>query len=672
MFLQGLHQGAISQCVSKSLSRFPVYRATKVGVSLFRVYGLSIGGSSSRDYSTIKYPNGIRSQVGKLKPSYFQRALFNTPSVHTLDFQKCFTQSSLQQLDAKAQKDSKVSSETIHELKKQSQDVQSQLNELKGEIFDLKDQTAAKKEPVKEDLPKPSRSQLTKEQLLATASNVFSRLKIRLKWLLKKSNRPFSTDDYSALFSWLVVGNALVLIIGTTTFVSLIIFTANTVFAQEFVARKLGEFMTKNSNLKVTFEHAIVPGWRDGKISFKKCFVSRRPKMVRSFKKSSQADAYAKSLDSSEEEVEAVDDGNYTQFDLTIEEVTVSLSFLKWMNGTGIIDTMQISGLRGVVDRTHVHWDPNDDATNYKNVYQFGDFEFNEFSMKDILFSLRQPGDFRPFDVAIYNCELEKLRKHWLFYDFLNADIMSGSYDNSLFTVHKRQRLDDFDDSETGLDGEIPWKRITRLRVDSLNIDHLNRGLEGPFGWITSGKVDMTGDVMLPEDGKDFNVSELVSIVAESIHKEATRYRNPKVSDKKQNHVSRLTNENSTDIGEVSKYLVLDLSIRLKNVRALVPFQAPELNYVNYALIRPIVAYINLRNSLIEIKSRVVKNIEDFSGSWTIYDSLLMDDISEEVYDSFVRYVADDESRLLRMRKVAFWSVQLLVQLIVFGLGALN
>lgn len=673
MFLQGLHQGSASQCVFKTLRHLPVYSAIKIGVSVSRVYGHR-GASHVRGYSTVKCSNIVRPQpqFGNFQLHHFYKGLFHPSITRDLKSLKYFSQSCLQQVDPKAQKKLPVASETILELKKQSQEVQSQLKELKEEIVDLKDQTEIKKEDAKQEVPKPLRSQLTKEQLLATASNVFSRLKIRLKWLLKKSNRPFSTDDYSALFSWLVVGNALVLIIGTTTFVSLIIFTANTVFAQEFVARKLGEFMTKNSNLKVTFEHAIVPGWRDGKISFKKCFVSRRPKMARSFKKSSQADAYAKSLDPSEEDIEAVDDGNYTQFDLTIEEVTVSLSFLKWMNGTGIIDTMQISGLRGVVDRTHVHWDPNDDATNYKNKYQFGDFEFNEFSMKDILFSLRQPGDFRPFDVAIYNCELEKLRKHWLFYDFLNADIMSGSYDNSLFTVHKRQRLDDFDDSENALDGEIPWKRITRLRVDSLNIDHLNRGLEGPFGWITSGKVDMTGDVMLPEDGKDFNVSELVTIVAESIHKEATRYRNPKVSDKKQNHVSRLTNENNTDIGEVSKYLVLDLSIRLKNVRALVPFQAPELNYVNYALIRPIVAYINLRNSLIEIKSRVVKNIEDFSGSWTIYDSLLMDDISEEVYDSFVRYVADDESRLLRMRKVAFWSVQLLVQLIVFGLGALN
>lgn len=135
------------------------------------------------------------------------------------------------------------------------------------------------------------------------------------------------------------------------------------------------------------------------------------------------------------------DDGNYTQFDLTIEEVNISLSFNKWVNGTGMIETLEMKGVRGVVDRTHVRWDPDDDATNYKNVYQPGDFEFEEFRMEDVLFELKQPNGFRPFDVSIYNCELSKLRKHWLFYDFLNAEVMSGSYDNSLFTVHKSKDL---------------------------------------------------------------------------------------------------------------------------------------------------------------------------------------------------------------------------------------
>lgn len=513
---------------------------------------------------------------------------------------------------------------------------------------------------------------------------------VRFRWFFKKSDRPLNTDDYSALFSWLVVGNVTLLLLGTTTFVLLVIFTINPIFSQEFVARLVGEIITRNSNLTVTFEHALVPGWSDGKISFKKCFVSRRPKTKRTFAKGSQADAYARSRDPESQKTEndqksdqpdgrsddiaksgslgVEDDGNYTQFDLSIEEINMTLSFRNWVNGTGIVDTLEINGVRGVVDRTHVHWLPDDDATNYKNVYRFGDFEFNGFVMKDVLFTLYQPGAFRPFKVALFNCELEKLRKHWLFYDVLNATNMSGLYDDSLFTVHKRQRLNDFDSPAD----DLPWKRVTQLRVDSLNIDHLNKGLEGPFGWITLGKVDMVGDVMVPEDTKDYNVLEIVAIIAKSIQKETTRYRNPEVTIKKQDHLSRLAPVSPRDPADVLDFFVLDLTIRLNNVRACVPFQAPELSYVNYALIRPIVAYINLRNAFIEIKSRVVKSLGDFAGSWTVYDSLLMDDISEEVYDSFVNYVTDAENKMLRMRKVAFWSVQLLVQVIVFGLGVLT
>ncbi|KAG7192246.1 Mitochondrial distribution and morphology protein 31, mitochondrial precursor [Scheffersomyces spartinae] len=516
-------------------------------------------------------------------------------------------------------------------------------------------------------LDRVHRNRIIRDHLLLTTNNIFSRIRIQWKWLVKKSNNPFNTDDYSAMFSWLMMGNALLIILGTTTFFSMIIFTLNTVFAQEFVAQKLGEFITKNSNLTVTFEEAIVPTWSDGKISFRKCSCSRRPRKIKTFVKKSQAEAIA----DTEEQVEEFDDGNYTQFDLTIEEVSITLSFRKWLAGTGIIKTMEMRGMRGVVDRTNVHWDPDDDATNYKNIAQPGDFEFDVFKMEDVLFELMQPAGFRPFNVAIYNCELSRLRKHWLFFDFLNADVMNGAYDNALFTIHKKQRLLDFKVGSQLTTKGNPWQRVTRCRVDSLNIDHLNTGLEGPFGWITAGKVDMIGDVMIPkEPDQSINVSEIVTIIAHSIKKEATRYKNPEV--KKQQHPDlhmRLTRD---DYKDISKYFVLDLTIKLHNVRAMVPFQAPELSYINYALIRPIVAYINSKNTFIEIHSRIVKNMQDFSGSWTIYDSLLMDDISEEVYDSFVDYVADEQERYTRMAKVGFWSVQLLFQLIVIGLGAIS
>ena len=40
--------------------------------------------------------------------------------------------------------------------------------------------------------------------------------------------RPWTMDHFVATFSWLVVGNALFFVVGTTTFVSLVLWVANT------------------------------------------------------------------------------------------------------------------------------------------------------------------------------------------------------------------------------------------------------------------------------------------------------------------------------------------------------------------------------------------------------------------------------------------------------------
>lgn len=507
----------------------------------------------------------------------------------------------------------------------------------------------------------------TKEELLARASGFTERLRIRSRWILKKSLKPFNVDDFSAFFSWIVVGNVLLIILGTTTFASLIIYLMNTVFAQELVAKTLGNFITKNTGMTVIFESAIVPGWRDGKISFNKCFVSKRPKNNNrsKFEKGSQADAVANAAargdtqeSSNENDNEAYDDGNYTQFDLTIDQVNVSLSFSKFVNGRGILGEVEVNGMRGIVDRTHVHWEKDDDPRNYKNVHRPGDFEINNFKMNDVLFTLAQPDGFRPFNVSIYNCDLPILRKNWLFYDFLNANNISGSYDDSLFTIHKRQRINDFEEATT--DKHSPWKRVTRCRVDALNVDHLNTGLEGPFGWITSGEVDMIGDIMVPEE-EGVNMTEIVSTIADSLAKEARRARILKQEPKKEDEKSH----------DVSKYFIMDLQIKLNNVKAAVPIFTNDLSYVNNALIRPIVGYINSRKTYIPVNCRIVKNLEDFDGSWTVYDSLLMDDMSIEVYDAFANYVANEEVRTIRIKRVGFWTLQIFFQLLLMSLGAI-
>lgn len=82
------------------------------------------------------------------------------------------------------------------------------------------------------DLTSPRFHRPTKEELLAAATGFWSRLRVRFKWFSIRSLRPFNSDDISAFFSWILVGHVIWILVGTTTFFSLLILTLNTVFAQ--------------------------------------------------------------------------------------------------------------------------------------------------------------------------------------------------------------------------------------------------------------------------------------------------------------------------------------------------------------------------------------------------------------------------------------------------------
>jgi len=82
---------------------------------------------------------------------------------------------------------------------------------------------------------------------------------------------------------------------------------------------------------------------------------------------------------------------------------------------------------------------------------------------------------------------------------------------------------------------------------------------------------------------------------------------------------------------EDNRFLVMDLSVHLNDVHATVPLFTRDISYVSNALIRPIVAYINNKKAFIPVNCRVVKRASEFAGSWTVYDSGLMEDLSREV-----------------------------------------
>lgn len=418
----------------------------------------------------------------------------------------------------------------------------------------------------------------------------------------------------------------------------------------------MGNYLTRSSGVRVVFESAIVPKWRDGVITFKNVFVSRRPGQGSgnvskgSSKTAAAAAAAAASLgevNDRPEQRESVardltmddeEDTNYTQFDVSIDTVNVTLSFTKWLNGKGLLHDVEVKGIRGVIDRTHVHWtNYNLDPKSYRHEHNPGDFEIDSFKMEDLLVTIYQPNNFRPFSVSIFSCDLPQLRKQWLFYDFLSANMMSGSFDNSLFTIHPRQ-THNFTGAQLTSNGEETeasrlWKKQSRIRIDGLNIDHLNRGVEGPFSWIHEGNVDIVADIIFPTDDEE-SLAKVVSDFYDRLEATVTSNRyasgsidRPSGSDL-DSDLPLLADKND------KRFLITDLRIHLTNVRAVVPLFTKDLSYINNALIRPIVAYINSRRTFIPVHCRLVKRLSDFDGSWTVFDSGLMDDLSAAVSTS--------------------------------------
>lgn len=136
-----------------------------------------------------------------------------------------------------------------------------------------------------------------------------------------------------------------------------------TIIESESVARALSDYLTAEAGVKIIFESAIVPKWKDSRISFKNVYVVRRP-AVSGDKPQSGAQATAIGYDiinhplvhgngEEDEEPHILDlsgeDTNYTQFDLTIDSIDVTLSLWRWLDGKGLVKDAVVKGVRGIL-----------------------------------------------------------------------------------------------------------------------------------------------------------------------------------------------------------------------------------------------------------------------------------------------------------------------------------
>ncbi|KNE54899.1 hypothetical protein AMAG_00844 [Allomyces macrogynus ATCC 38327] len=402
-------------------------------------------------------------------------------------------------------------------------------------------------------------------------------LRARVAGMFKRPSRPWTVDDVLAMASWLFVGNSLLLLVGTTTCVSVILWVANSFQFQELVARAVGWYLTRSTGATVIFESAIVPNWKDGKIALKNVTVRR----MHALDESQLAPHYYYYSDEEAEEVAAAaaasasksssggsssvvyasgtdppqpptasslaaasitspapgdvftrpqlprpprpvsrDANNFTKYEVRIASIDVTLDLIRWLDGKGLVKDMVVKGVRGIIDRRDVFWD-DDAATPPRRIHQPGDFDMERVVVEDLFLTVYNP-NFRPYSVSVFNADLPRLRKQWLLYDIICASSLVGLFDNCLFSLHTPQHPADLfvdpttsaagildangaDDEGAGSDEWVGLpRRVTRLKVDGVPIDHLNYGTTGPFGWIIGGTLDITALIHIPRRPQEY------------------------------------------------------------------------------------------------------------------------------------------------------------------------
>ncbi|KAJ1549296.1 Mitochondrial distribution and morphology protein 31, mitochondrial precursor [Cladochytrium tenue] len=426
----------------------------------------------------------------------------------------------------------------------------------------------------------------------------------------------------------------------------------------EYIASKIGEYLSNETGFEITFEAAIAPRWRDGAIRLKDVgIVCTDETWLRRLR----ASRPGKELN--EDEV----DLNWTYWDVRVESVDVILSLWQWLEGRGLIRECTMTGVRGVVDRRHIIWDPDWVPTRRKP--HENDFMMSKFVVEDLLLTILNPS-FRPYTISVFNGELPLFRQQWLLYDIMCADSIVGTFDDCLFSIHRAQDPDVQPATQKGEQRKPYWAKMSHMKISGVPIEHMNTGVTGPFGWITSGSVDLDFHLFIPQttDGrllelirdeieeiKEGAIDKLDGILREIGAVEVTEdgagilelpagrerggyaqsvediiraegimssptFRRARLASGYGEAAAQTANARSaTDLARYPRSpqsrpvpvppapdggpprVYFHCNVALNDLRASVPLTSPHISYLSNALIRPIVAYMNAHRTKIPL-----------------------------------------------------------------------
>lgn len=584
----------------------------------------------------------------------------------------------------------------------------------------------------------------TKELLLTQASNSIERFMIHIKWPLMRNNRPFSTDDFSAFVSWFLMGHALWIILGTTTFVLVgthIIYPLDWIrgllrlmyparqddddeISQSgkkkddgLVAYLTNKVLSNGLGVDLEFNKGeVLPAFHDGKLRFKNLKVFT----VNSEKQESDCN------------------GEKYAFIGTINQMDVSLSFREWYEGRGLINELEIKGLQGklynfekaTTDTARKYdtsnWAPSighyGDIMHYQydlaahheeelqlarrrqhenralNTFLLGQkYELSNVKVLDSYVEMISPSRDTSLKISIFNGELPRVRGSMLLIDFFNASNVTGTINDSMFTIHKRQEHDRSGDEN----------KMIRFKLNGINLGNLSE--VNPIlklNWIANGNAEIIADIRLIDGNQTESsntatdqyksMSETLSKLLKSLLSEtAFSPAYDKNSDNPERDEYTLLKsalagiyqtftslnpdfKDKVENGEYlsSDYAMVNFKIKFYNLKASMPKQLPvsssQLPFISLPNLRSLVAFINNMDHReakeLTIKTTAIEKLDELRNVNKITDTKVFDEIIYGIYEELQKIIKLDEKEVLE-RKSQLWSHSLASQLLLFGLG---
>ena len=349
-----------------------------------------------------------------------------------------------------------------------------------------------------------------------------------------------------------------------------------------------------------------------------------------------------------------------TAIKLDVQRLTVSVSLLWLLQGNGLLKTVLADGVTGFFDQRHLDWTG---WTAPKRVWARGDFFLDSFKLSNCNLSLYLPAPDRELKIQIHSIDCEKFRKQWLLRDLLCAKSAYGIFDGSLFSLtrvsapsasqlHHQQQVAAMNAVNGAVGGAIQhsWPASptipfldaddddadyfgpairSSLKIDGVKSDLLSTSSSGPISWITEGTIDIDIDL-------DFR---------SEYFEEGWHY-----------HMNTETHDGFYSQNEVyeEEPLIMDIKLKLNNLRADIPITTDQLTLINRALVIPVVAYMNTNYTCIPLAFPVHVPREQFDGAWSPWDASLFDAISTGVAQQFLTLVKEQQSSTNLQKHILF------------------